>query len=102
MISRSGCGRRKRSGWKRSWSRCQSDSVGVAGVRTVAHGFEPWFFCCRKLVSRFKGLGGIIRVVGARDRNAGVLAGWIGCVLAAEWEACAGILVTNDIRGFCQ
>ena len=26
-----------------------------------------------------------------RRRNAGVLAGWLGCVLAAEWEACASI-----------
>ena len=38
-------------------------------------------------------------VVGARRRNAGVLAGWIGARSAAEWEA-RGRFVTSDIRGF--
>src|SRR4051794_9585381 len=47
--------------------------VAQAGGEAVAHGFEP------------------------RDRNAGVPAGWIGCVLAAEWGACTGVALPSDI-----
>jgi hypothetical protein len=38
-------------------------------------------------------------VFNACDWNAGVPAGWIGCVLAAEWEACAGWVTKRDSRG---
>jgi hypothetical protein len=37
-------------------------------------------------------------VVGARGRNAGVPAGWLGCVLAAEWGGRTGLSLPANSR----
>jgi hypothetical protein len=60
-------------------------SLAKAGVRTVAPGFSR---------------ADVNVSVARRSRpERWRLAGWLGGVLAAEWEACAGVLLPANVEG---